>query len=47
MKHVLLGATLINSLIGGYNMVFASMSWAVFNFIVASICAYSYLQSED
>ena len=47
MKHVLLGATIINSFIGAYNMIFVSMSWGVFNFIAASICAYSYLQSEE
>ena len=47
MKYVLIGATIINGLMGSYNMIFASMTWAVFNFIAASICAYSYLQLED
>ena len=47
MKYVLLGATIINGLIGTYNMIFADMSWAVFNFTVAALCAYSYLQLED
>ncbi len=47
MKDILLGATIINGLIGSYNIIFASMSWSVFNFIAAAICAYSYLQLED
>jgi hypothetical protein len=47
MKYILIGASIINGLIGSYNMVFASMTWAVFNFIVASICVCSYLQLED
>mgnify|MGYP003111402713 CR=1 FL=1 len=47
MKYVLLGATIINGLIGSYNMIFADMSWGVFNFTVAALCAYSYLQLED
>ena len=47
MKYVLIGATIINGLIGSYNMIFASMSWGVFNFTVAALCAYNYLQLED
>lgn len=47
MKYVLMGATVINVLLGGYNMIFASMTWGVFNFAVCSLCAYSYLQLED
>ena len=47
MKYVLMGATIINGLVGSYNMVFASMTWAVFNFIAASFCAYGYMQSEE
>ena len=47
MKHILFGATLMNGFVGGYNMIFASMSWGVFNFTVAALCAYSYLQLEE
>jgi|OM-RGC.v1.038358363 hypothetical protein len=47
MKYVLIGATIINGIIGSYNMLFASMSWSVFNFVAAAICAYGYLQLED
>jgi len=47
MKYILAGATIINGLIGSYNMIFADMSWGVLNFAVAALCAYSYLQLED
>jgi hypothetical protein len=47
MKYLLVGAVIINSLIGSYNMIFASMTWAVFNFAAASLCVYGYLQLED
>ena len=47
MKYVLIGATIINCLLGSYNMIFADMSWGVLNFAVASLCGYSYLQLEE
>ena len=47
MKSVLIGAIIVNGIIGTYNMTFASMSWGVFNFMTAAVCAYSYLQWKD
>tara|TARA_E500000331_G_scaffold178740_1_gene172165 strand:- start:1483 stop:1626 length:144 start_codon:yes stop_codon:yes gene_type:complete len=47
MKYLLMGAVIINSIIGSYNVIFADMSWGIFNFAVTSLCVYSYLQLED
>jgi hypothetical protein len=47
MKYILLSAGIINSVIGAYNMFFASMIWGVFNFLAAGFCIYSYLHPEE
>tara|TARA_R110000796_G_scaffold67777_1_gene155567 strand:+ start:14137 stop:14280 length:144 start_codon:yes stop_codon:yes gene_type:complete len=47
MKYLLIGATIINASLGSYNMIFANMSWGVFNFVITSVCCYSLLQLED
>jgi len=47
MKYFLLGAAIINSSIGVYNILYASMAWSVFNFMAASACLYSYLDVRD
>ena len=47
MKYFLLGATIINCVIGTYNILFASIMWSIFNFMAAAACLYSYLDVRD
>ena len=47
MKHILLGAAVLNSVLGMYNILYASLAWSIFNFIAAAVCLYSYLDTGE
>jgi hypothetical protein len=47
MKYILLGAAIVNSILGTYNILYASLAWSIFNFVTAAACLYSYLDTRD
>ena len=47
MKHILLGAAVLNSVLGMYNILYASLAWSIFNFVTAAACLYSYLDTGE
>ena len=47
MKHIFLGAAVLNSVLGMYNILYASLAWSIFNFVAAANCLYSYLDTGE